>query len=159
MKTIMGAVAVLGVVGTATAAEQPQWNKSEGDGGAIEFRLRNSEGAAILVGCHLDGVYAGFEFPEPLDNPERATVRGVPGHRHNVAVSQVSDRVLRVSSGQGINDTFQLLRDSSRLHVRVAGQQATFNIFGSDSVITECLERQEDRIQNPSTGNWPTPTS
>ena len=102
------------------------------------------------MGCGLDGVYLGFEFPDVLDQPERATMRGIPGERYNVSVSQVGDRVAQVTSGRGIDDTFQLLRSVRRVEVRVPGQSALFNVSGSDSVVAECLQRQDEAIRNPT---------
>ena len=143
MRTSVIVVAMIGVAGWGAVEGQPRWETSERTDGQAEFRLHNDEGAAIIIGCRLEGVYVRFEFAEELDNPQRAAVRTVPGERQNVAVTQVSDRVVNVTSGSGISDTFRLLRTGSRLNVRVAGQQAWFDVFGSDSVVSECLEMQE----------------
>ncbi len=93
---------------------------------------------------------AGFEFPSPLEDAERATIRGIPGELQNVAVSRVSDRVVSVTSVRGLDAMLQLLRNTARLQVRVAGERAFFNIFGSNTVVSECLEGQEDAIGLPS---------
>ncbi len=151
MKKIIATVAALGAVGTLTAAGQvPQWDRRALDGGAVEFRLQNDEGAAIILACHRQGVSAGFEFPSPLEDTERATIRGIPGELQNVAVSRVSDRVVSVTSVQGLDAMLRLLRNTARLQVRVAGERASFNIFGSNTVVSECLEGQEDAIGLPS---------
>ena len=150
MKGLVVAVAALCLVGTAPAAGQDvQWEEIEIDGGGIEFRLRNDDGASIILVCNLAGVVTGFEFPEPLDNPQRATVRGIPGEQQNVAVSVVNDRIVRVDGG-GVEVTVRLLRASARLYVRVAGEAQTFSISGSAHVVSRCLERQDAAIPDPT---------
>ncbi len=151
MKRIIAAIAAVGAVGTSLAAGQgTQWDEIELDGGGMEFRLGNDEGASIILGCHTQGVFAGFEFPEPLKNAEQASVRGVPGDRQNVAVAQVSDKVVRVSTGDGIEVTLRLLRNAASFYVRVAGFSETFNTSGSGHVVRRCIERQEDGIGLPT---------
>ncbi len=142
MMRLIAAVAVLGTVGTVPAAAQAQWDESRLESGTVEFRLRNDDGAAIVLGCRVNGVYTGFEFPEPLEDTERATLRGIPGDRQNVAVARVNERAFRVT-GRGIDETLRLLRTSSRLNVRLAGESADFEVFGSRSTVLGCLARQE----------------
>ena len=136
---VAAAIAVLGMV---PVAGQARWDESRLESGTIEFRLRNDDGVAIVLGCRVNGVYAGFEFPEPLRDTERATLRGIPGDRQNVAVARVNDRAFRVT-GRGIDETLRLLRTSARLNVRLAGESADFDVVGSQSTVLGCLARQE----------------
>ena len=151
MRTI-AVVAVVGVlagIGAAPAAGQAQWDSRDIAGGGKEFQLANDDGAVIILACMLNGQAAAFGFPEPIEPTERATVRGVPGGRENVAVTAINDRVLQLAGGRGLNFTFDLLREATSLSVRASGENATFEVFGSNSIIIECLEQEEDRIGQP----------
>ncbi len=151
MKTFIAAVMALGAVGAVPAAGQDSpWDKRELDGGAVEFRLENDEDAVVILTCHPQGVGVGFEFPTPLEDTERATLRGIPGDRQNVAVARVGERVVSISGGRGRDIALQLLRNAARLFVRVAGEQATFSILGSNTVVSECLNQQDEAIRNPT---------
>ena len=82
MTRIITSVAALGVIGTvALAGQTPPWAENEIGDGAIEFRLSNDEGAALILACYPGGVLAGFEYPAPLEVAERATVRSIPVNR------------------------------------------------------------------------------
>ena len=100
LKAIAAVVAL--AAAAAPAAAQAVWDARDLGGGSAEFRLGNDEGAVIILVCQLGGISAGFEFPGSLDATESASIRGVPGERQNVAVAPVNDRVLRLTSGRGL---------------------------------------------------------
>ncbi len=143
MRKIIAAVVALVAAGAAPAAAQPAWSTTELGGGSAQFQLANDEGASIILVCELRGVNGGFEFPAPVDATERATLRAVPGERQNVAVTPVSDRLFQLTGGRGVDTLLRLLRTTANLYVRLSGEEAAFQVFGSDSVVSECLERQE----------------
>ena len=143
MRKTIAAVVVLVAAGTAPAAAQPPWSTTELGGGSAQFQLGNDEGASIILVCELRGVNGGFEFHAPVDATERATLRAVPGERQNVAVTPVSDRLFQLTGGRGVDTLLRLLRTTANLYVRLSGEEAAFQVFGSDSVVSECLERQE----------------
>ena len=151
MKTTIAAVTVLGALtaGAVPAAGQAQWDARDLEGGGKEFQLRNDEGAVIILACQINGLGAGFAFPEPIESTQRAVVRGVPGARENVAVSPVNDRTLQIAGGRGLDFTLELLRTAARISVRAGGRSASFEVFGSNSVVSECVDQQEDRIGDP----------
>ena len=152
MKTTIMALAVFGVLatlGAAPAAGQPQWDSLDVAGGGKQFQLSNDEGAAIVLLCLVNGQAVGFSFPEPIEPTERATVRGTPGARENVQVAAVNDRLLQVAGARGRDFTLDLLRTASRISVRASGQNADFEVFGSNSTVSECIEQQEDLIGAP----------
>ena len=142
MKKVIAAVVVIAAAGAAPAA-QPAWSTTELGGGSAQFQLANEDGASIILVCELRGVNAGFEFPVPVDATERATLRAVPGERQNVAVAPVSDRLFQLTGGRGVDTLLRLLRTTANLRVRLSGEQAAFAVFGSDSIVSECLQRQE----------------
>ena len=144
------AVVLTIAIHASPAAAQAVWDARELSGGGAEFRLGNDEGAAIILACQLGGVSAGFEFPEPLEATGSASVRGVPGERQNIAVAPVSDRVIRVTTGRGIEVLLRLLRTTANLFVRAGGARATFEVFGSAPLVTQCLERQDEAIRDPT---------
>lgn len=143
MRKIIATVVVLVAVGTAPAGAQPAWETTDLGGGSAQFRLANDDGAALLLVCGLQGVNGGFEFAAPVDAAERATLRAVPGERQNVAVVPVSDRLFQLTGGRGIDTLLQMLRTTANLTVRLSGERAAFAVFGSDSIVSECLQRQE----------------
>ena len=153
MRKIIAVVAVL-VAAAATPAAQAVWDAEDLGGGSAEFRLGNyDEGAAIILVCQRVGVSAGFEFPRSVDPAESASIRGVPGgERQNVTVAPVNDRVVRLTSGRGIEVLLRLLRDTPNLSVRAGGARASFKVFGSAPVVRECLERQDEALRAP--GRW-----
>lgn len=152
MKTTVAAVGVLGLLmafGAAPAAGQAQWASMDVQGGGRQFQLNNEDGSAIVLLCLVNGQAVGFQFPEPMESTERATVRGTPGGRENVQVAQVNDRLLQVAGARGRDFTLDLLQSSSRLSIRASGQDAEFEIFGSESIVRECIELQEELIGDP----------
>lgn len=150
MKATVAAIATFGVLATAgavPAAGQAQWDERDVEGGK-EFRLHNDEGGAIALRCLVRGVGGGFEFAEPIEPTQRATVRGIPGERRNVAVQLSGDRLLRIAGGQGRDFVLRLLRNSASLTVRAAGRQMSFRVFGSDAIVSQCLQQQESAPQD-----------
>lgn len=143
MLKVMAALAAALATAAAPAAAQAVWDAEELGGGSAEFRLGNGDGAAIILVCELTGVSAGFEFPASLDSAGSASIRGVPGERQNIAVAPVSDRVVRLTTGRGIEALLRLLRNTANLYVRAGGQRATFEVFGSSPLVSQCLERQD----------------
>ena len=148
LKTLAAAVAL--AIPAAPAAAQAVWDPRDLGGGSAEFRLGNDEGAAIILVCQLDGVSAGFEFPGALEATRSASIRGVPGERQNVAVAAVNDRVVRLTSGRGLEVLLRLLRNTANLYVRAGGERASFEVFGSAPVVSQCLERQDEAIPTPT---------
>ena len=140
LKTLAAALAL--AFPAAPEAAQAVWDAEELGAGHWEFRLGNAEGAAIILDCRIDGVTAAFEFPEAVDATEGATVRGVPGGRQNIALSSVDDRVVRLTTTRGLEALLRVLWNSATVNVRVGGARASFEVFGSVPVVSECLERQ-----------------
>ena len=149
MLRTLAAVAALATA-AAPAAAQAVWDARDIGGGGAEFRLANGEGAAIILACQLGGVSAGFEFPEALDATGSASIRGVPGERQNIAIAPVSDRVVRLTTGRGLEVLLRLLGNTANLYVRAGGERTSFEVFGSAPVVTQCLERQDEAIRDPT---------
>lgn len=152
MKTTVAAIVALGLlatIGAAPAAGQAQWASMDVQGGGKQFQLNNDDGSAIVLLCLVNGQAVGFQFAEPLESTDRATVRGTPGGRENVQVAQVNERLLQVAGARGRDFTLDLLQSASRLSVRASGQDADFEIFGSESTVRECIEQQEELIGDP----------
>ena len=60
-----------------------------------------------------------------------------------MAVAPVSDRLFQLTGGRGVDTLLRLLRTTANLRVRLSGERAAFAVFGSDSIVSECLQRQE----------------
>ena len=148
LRTIATAAAL--AAAAVPAAAQAVWDARDIGGGDAEFRLANGEGAAIILVCQLEGVSAGFEFPDALEGAESASIRGVPGERQNIAVAPVSERVVRLTSGRGLEVLLRLLRNTANLYIRAGGERTSFEVFGSAPVVSQCLERQDEAIRNPT---------
>ena len=138
------AVAVAAVLAAlaAPAAAQAVWDAEEVGAGHWEFRHGNDDGAEIWLVCRIDGVTAGFAFPELPDATDNASIRGVPGERQNVAVAPVNDRELRLTTTRGLEALLRMLRNAAAVNVRVGRERASFEVFGSAQIVSECLERQ-----------------
>lgn len=149
MRSATAALAVIGVLATAgavtAAGQQDRWEARNLEGGGKEFLLFNDDGAAIILACRLQGMGAGFAFAEPVDATNRAMVRGIPGARQNIFVDPVSDHTVQVAGGRGLDFTMAMLRTASSLYVRASGQASTFAVFGSATIVEQCLEQMEDR--------------
>jgi hypothetical protein len=153
MRPATAALAVLGVLATAAvpaAGQQELWEVRNLEGGGKEFQLLNDEGAAIILACRLQGMGAGFEFVEPIEPTQRAMVRGIPGARENVAVEPVSPYTVQVAGGRSLDFTLAMLRSASSIYVRASGQGASFKVFGSATIVEQCLEQMEDRAAGMS---------
>ena len=154
MRPAISALAVLGVLATAgavpAAGQQDRWESRNLEGGGKEFLLFNDDGAAIILACRLQGMGAGFAFAEPVDPTDRAVVRGIPGARQNVVVDPVSNHTVQVAGGRGLDFTMAMLRTASSLYVRASGQASTFAVFGSATIVEQCMEQMEDRAAGMS---------
>ncbi len=154
MRPAMAALAAFGVLAAAGAApaagQQDRWEVRDLTGGGKEFQLLNGEGAAIILACRLQGMGAGFEFVEPIESTKRAVVRGIPGARENVAVEPVSPYTIQVAGGRSLDFTLAMLRSASSLYVRASGEAVTFRVFGSATIVEQCLEQMEDRAAGMS---------
>lgn len=154
MRSVTAALALLGVLATAgavpAAGQQDRWQSRDLEGGGKEFLLFNDEGAAIILACRLQGMGAGFAFADPVEPTDRAMVRGIPGARQNVVIDPVSDHTVQVAGGRGLDFTMAMLRTASSLYVRASGQASTFEVFGSATIVQQCLEQMEDRAAGMS---------
>ncbi len=126
----------------APAAAQAVWEAEELGAGHWEFRLSNEDGAETWLVCRIDGVTAGFAFPESPAVTENASIRGVPGERQNIAIAPASDGDVRVTTTRGLEALLRMLRNAAIVNVRVGRERASFEVFGSAPVVSECLERQ-----------------
>ncbi len=152
MKTTVVAIAVLGLsvaFGASPAAAQAQWASMDVQGGGKQFQLNNDDGSAIVMLCLVNGQAVAFQFPEPIESADRATVRGTPGGQENVQVAQVAEQLLQVTGARGRDFMLDLLQSATRVSVRAAGQNLAFEVFGSESTVRECIELQESLIGDP----------
>ena len=152
MRTTVVAIAVLGLsvaFGASPAAAQAQWASVDVQGGGKQFQLNNDDGSAIVMLCLVNGQAVAFQFPEPIESADRATVRGTPGGQENVQVAQVAEQLLQVTGARGRDFMLDLLQSATRLSVRAAGQNLAFEVFGSESTVRECIELQESLIGDP----------
>lgn len=152
MKTTVAAIAVLGLLatlGASPAAAQAQWASMDVQGGGKQFQLNNDDGSAIVMLCLVNGQAVAFQFPEPIESADRATVRGTPGGQENVQVAQVAEQLLQVTGARGRDFMLDLLQSATRVSVRAAGQNLAFEVFGSESTVRECIELQESLIGDP----------
>lgn len=139
------AAAVLAASASAVGAAQAAWQTTDLGGGGAQYRLSNDEGASLLLRCEQGVVSAGFEFPAPVNARGRAVLRAIPGERRNVAVRPVGERLLQLTGGAALDAFLGLLSfpATARLQVRTGGEQASFAVFGSGSVVRECRVRQD----------------
>ena len=152
MKTTVAAIGVLGLLmafGASPAAGQAQWASMDVQGGGKQFQLNNEDGSAIVMLCLVNGQAVAFQFPEPIESADRATIRGTPGGQENVQVTQVAAQLLQVVGARGRDFMLDLLQSATRLSVRAAGQNLAFEVFGSESTVRECIELQESLIGDP----------
>ena len=152
MKTTVVAIAVLGLsvaFGASPAAAQAQGASMDVQGGGKQFQLNNDDGSAIVMLCLVNGQAVAFQFPEPIESADRATVRGTPGGQENVQVAQVAEQLLQVTGARGRDFMLDLLQSATRVSVRAAGQNLAFEVFGSESTVRECIELQESLIGDP----------
>ena len=155
MRVTIVVVAVLGVLATVAtmpaAAQQDRWDARElpvaGGGRAKEFRLDSDGGNSTLVlQCLSQAVGAGFEFAEPIEPTQRVTVRGVPGPQRNIAVQPIGDRALLIASGRGRDFLLRMLSGAASITVRASGQRVWFQVFGSDTIVSQCVQQQDNGV-------------
>ena len=152
MRVTIASMAVLGVVATVAAVpaagQQDRWDVRdlavEGGAKAKEFRLlSDSGGSALILQCLNQAVGAGFAFAESVAPTQRVTVRGVPGPQRNVAVQPIGDRALRIASGRGRDFLLRMLSAASSVSVDASGQRERFQVFGSDTIVSQCIQQQD----------------
>lgn len=150
MKQTVTALALFGALvtlGSVPAAGQAQWAETDVEGGK-EFRLFHETGAAILLQCRTVGVGAAIQLVQPVD-ARRVTMRGVPGERRNIAVRrQGGGYFLAIESASGRDFMFRMLRAANLLNVGVSDQELSFEVFGSDQIVSQCLQQQEGAPQD-----------
>ncbi len=150
MKRTVTALALLGAfatLGAAPAAGQAQWGETDVEGGK-EFRLFHETGAALLLQCRTTGVGAAIQLVQPVE-ARRVTMRGVPGERRNLAVRSLGGGYfLTVDSASARDFMFRMLRSAVSLTVRMADQELSFEVFGSDQIVSQCLQQQEGAPQD-----------
>jgi len=151
----IAAMAVLVVLATVAAVpaagQQDRWDARdlavESGAKAKEFRLRSdSGGSALILQCLNQAVGAGFEFAEPIEPTQRITVRGVPGPQRNIAVEPVGDRALRIASGRGRDFLLRMISGAASVSVRASGQRLWFQVFGSDTIVSQCIQQQDNGV-------------
>ena len=57
---------------------------------------------------------------------------------------------MQVAGGRGLDFTMAMLRTASSLYVRASGQASTFAVFGSATIVEQCMEQMEDRAAGMS---------
>ena len=120
----------------------------------MEFRLTNAKGAAIVLLCLDQGVDAGFVLAELIEAVSGALLIGhlsdlqpgwtfAPRRSHRFPVTQVGERTIQIARGRGLDFTLAMLGAASSIHVRTAGQRASFEIPGLPSSLTQCPGAEE----------------
>ena len=142
---LLGAIATLGAV---PAAGQAPWVETDVEGGK-EFRLFTGAGDAIFLQCLTRGTGAALQFAQPVNSVRGVTMRGVPGGQRNIAVRwQSGGYFLAIASGPGRDFMFRMLRNANILTVRAADRELSFDVFGSDQIVSQCLQQQEAAPQD-----------
>lgn len=142
---LLGAFATLGAV---PAAGQAPWVENDVEGGK-EFRLFTAAGDAIFLQCLTRGTGAALQFAQPVASVRGVTMRGVPGGQRNIAVRwQSGGYFLAIASGPGRDFLFRLLRNAASINFRVGDRQLSFDVFGSDQIVSLCLQQQEAAPQD-----------
>ena len=140
-----------GAVGEQASGQQAQWTPREIPAGT-EFRLHNDEGAQVIIQCLPDGVAVGFQVPvgpfPRFASIDRVAARGFPGQQRNIAVSLRGNRswsLFEVLNAGGRDFVFRTLRSAAELSVRMSpSTTASFEVFGSGGIVSECLNHVED---------------
>jgi hypothetical protein len=141
---LLGALATHGAV---PAAGQAQWNETDVEGGK-EFRLFHETGASLVLQCLTRGVGAAIQLAVPVGSARGITMRGIPGERRNIAVRwQSGGYFLTIASASGRDFMFRMLRNSNLLNVSVLDREMSFEVFGSDQIVSQCLQQQEGAPQ------------
>lgn len=145
---VLALLGLLATLGAAPAAGQALWVENDVEGGK-EFRLFTAAGDAIFLQCLTRGTGAALQFAQPVGSVRGVTMRGVPGGQRNVAVRwQSGGYFLAIASGPGRDFMFRMLRSAASLNVRVADRQLSFDVFGSDQIVSQCLQQQEAAPQD-----------
>ncbi|MYD87775.1 MAG: hypothetical protein F4018_18150 [Acidobacteria bacterium] len=155
MRVTIVSMAVLGVVATVAAVpaagQQDLWDARdlavEGGAKAKEFRLLSDSGGSMLIlQCLNQAVGSGFAFAESIEPTQRVTVRGVPGPQRNIAVRPIGDRALRIASGRGRDFLLRMLSSASSVSVDASGKRVRFQVFGSDTIVSQCIQQQDNGV-------------
>ena len=155
MRVTIASMAVLGVVATVAAVpaagQQDRWDARdlavEGGARAKEFRLlSDSGGSTLILQCLNQAVGAGFAFAESIEPTQHVTVRGIPGPQRNVAVQPIGDRALRIASGRGRDFLLRMLSGASSVSVDASGKRVWFQVFGSDTIVSQCIQQQDNGL-------------
>ena len=131
-----------------SGAAHAQWNERAVQGG-VEFRLLNDQGAAIVLLCTEQEMRVGFVFAEPIESAAGALLYGEtasvesgshlsPHVRQSFPVAQLDAQTVQVVSGRGLDFTLRLLGAATRVHLRSGGGRTSFEVSGSDSILTQC---------------------
>lgn len=151
MKSTIAVLALFGLLatlGAVPAAGQAAWVETDVEGGK-EFRLFTPAGDAIFLQCLTRGTGAALQFAQPVASIRGVTMRGVPGGQRNVAVRwQAGGYFLAIASGSGRDFMFRMLRNAASLTVRVGDRELSFDVFGSDQIVSLCLQQQEAAPQD-----------
>ena len=140
VSALLGLLATLGAV---PAAGQAPWVENDVEGGK-EFRLFTAAGDAIFLQCLTRGTGAALQFAQPVGSVRGVTMRGIPGGQRNIAVRwQSGGYFLAIASGPGRDFLFRLLRNSASITFRVGDRRLSFDVFGSDQIVSLCLQQQE----------------
>ncbi len=146
--TAFALLGLLATLGAVPAAGQTAWVENDVEGGK-EFRLFTPAGDAIFLQCLTRGTGAALQFAQPVGSVRGVTMRGVPGGQRNVAVRwQAGGYFLAIASGSGRDFMFRMLRNAASLTVRVEDRELSFNVFGSDQIVSLCLQQQEAAPQD-----------
>ena len=149
----LSAFGVLATLGAIPAAGQARWEERPVRGG-VEFRLTNAEGAAIVLRCSDQRVDAGFVLAEPIEAVSGALLIGnlshlrpgssvAPRRSHRFPVAQVGERTTQIARGRGLDFTLAMLGVASSIHVRTAGQRASFEVPGLPASLAQCPGTEE----------------
>ena len=142
------AIMAIGAFGAVPADGQAQWNETDVEGGK-EFRLFTGAGDAIFLQCLTRGTGAALQFAQPVGSVRGVTMRGIPGGQRNVAVRwQAGGYFLAIASGPGRDFMFRMLRNAASLNVRAGDRELSFDVFGSDQIVSQCLQQQEAAPQD-----------
>lgn len=147
---VFGALATF--AGDSSAA-QAQWDERAVEDG-VEYRLLNDEGAEIVLLCTDQEMRTRFVFAEPIESAAGALLIGEaasvesgshrsPHVRRSFPVAQLDTRTVEVVRGRGLNFTLRLLGAAARVHVRSAGGRASFEVSGSNSILSQCAGAEE----------------
>ena len=163
MRVTIAAMAVFGVLLTVAAgpagAQQQRWDAARPSGRwrqGLPFRLRNGEGAAIILQCLQQAVGAGFEFTEPIELTTTPNASRCAAFRASGGTSRSrrsSDRVFRVASGPGRRLPVAYARAAPRAswYARPGSGNGSRS-SGARRIVSQCYLQQDNDLSVPSLG-------